>query len=194
MTTGQPRGLGRRDWRKKEEGEHSLSIRSSLFNPQTRTRELLLQLSICTTVLSSRFLDVLSSHQEITQRGEKKKKKTHHQFRNTSQYSVLPWLPITIYFQSLQRAVPYSLLNFYSHIQWERQGGVCLPHLPAKATLKATCSTFLILAKRTFNLRLQIHTSHKTLCETQVLHFSTYAFQFCLNLFVFLANFQRVIN
>lgn len=192
MTTGQPQGLGRRDWRKKEGGEHSLNIRSSLFNPQTRTRELLLQLSIFTAVLSSRFLDVLSSCQEITQKG--KKKKTHHQFRNTSQYSVLPWSPITIYFQHLQRAVPYSLLNFYSHIQWERQGEVCLPHLPAKATLKETCSTFLILAKRTFNLRLQIHTSHKTLCETQVHHFSIYAFQFCLNLFVFLANFQIVIN
>lgn len=58
-----------------------------LFNPQTRTRGLCLELSICTTELTSGFLYVLISGQEI-QEGNRKESSLPIQY--TSQSSALP--------------------------------------------------------------------------------------------------------
>ena len=87
-------------------------------------------------MLKSGFLNVLSSGQETTQGGKKEEKKTHR-FSNASHSSILALFPITIYFQNVQRAVPYILPNFCNHIQWGRLGGECLLLLLRKGTLKA---------------------------------------------------------
>ena len=75
-------------------------------------------------------------------RGKKKKRK--HRFSNVSHSSILALFLITIYFQNIQRAVPYILPNFCNHIQWGRLGGECLLLLLRKGTLNAAYFTFLI--------------------------------------------------
>lgn len=63
-------------------GKCSLSIRNSIFNPQTRNREVLLELSISTTMLSSGILVVLNQARRYMRGG--KRIKTHSQFSNIS--------------------------------------------------------------------------------------------------------------
>lgn len=131
-------------------GKCSLSIRNSIFNPQTRNREVLLELSISTTMLSSGILVVLNQARRYMRGG--KRIKTHSQFSNISQYSVLPRLPFTVYFKSLQKAIPYIYQTFVATFSGRYRWSMLL-HLSRKRTLKETYFIFLIWAKN-FNLCL----------------------------------------